>query len=37
MPAPQEKMDLHRAFWRGEAPRPLVGFFMPGAPQTGCP
>jgi hypothetical protein len=24
----QEKLELHRLFWRGECPRPLLGFFF---------
>jgi len=24
----QEKVELHRLFWRGQAPRPLLGFFF---------
>jgi hypothetical protein len=32
-----ERLDLHKRFWRGELKRPLLGFFIPGGPNTGCP
>lgn len=33
----QQKIELHERFWRGEAPRPLLGFFIesPGRPGDG--